>query len=307
MLWDKLPQGHPRQVIYGDSVDETGLKIYTKKVGQAKQDPTTSTPSPQTPDPGPKPHHLRLYNLSMPTQSSLIARITYQRPRVSRSTYTGFYLAYHSPETEPPLLYTYHPLKSYSASPSAHTDAITQAILIPNLPHRAHRLVELGTYISLPRTPATNPDPAPLHLLTIQHISILPAPTTRKPSDHRITDLRIATRGEGPYMQKRLVWQFHSTGGTTQDGLPYSSSTGPFSYFLVSVDGRRIGRAYACEFALRREDFDGVEGGSREKGDEDEKREGEGEVVVVNVEGVLFGAGRVVGPGMRVRMEDVFG
>lgn len=295
-------------MIYGDSVDETGLKIYTKKVGQAKQDPTTSTPSSQSPEPGLETHRLRLYNLSMPTKPSLVAHITYQRPRVSRSTNTGFYLAYHSLETEPPLSYTYHPLKSTSA----HSDALTQAIPIPNLPHRAHRLVELGTYISSPNTPDTEPHPAPLHLLTIQHISILPAPTTRKPSDHRITDLRITTRGADPYTQKRLVWHFQSTSATAQDGLPYSSTTGPFAYFLVSVDGRRIGRAYACEFALRREDFGGVEAeaGSCEEGDGGEQGEGEGEgelEVEVNVEGVLFGAGRVVGPGMRVRMEDVFG
>jgi len=241
----------------------------------------------------------------MPTQSSLVAHITYQRTRVSRSTKTGLYLAYHSPETEPPLSYTYHPTKY----PSAYTDAITQAIPIPNLPHRNHRLVELGTYISFPNTPNTEPPPRPLHLMTIQHISILPTPATRKPSDHRITDLRITTRGADPYTQKRLVWHFHSSTGTTaQDGLPYSSTTGPFAYFVVSVDGRRVGRAYACEFALRREDFGRVEAeaGSCEEGDGGEKGEGEVEEVV-SVEGVLFGGGRVLGPGMRIRMGDVFG
>lgn len=306
MLWDKLPHGPPIQVIYGDIVDETGLKIYTKKVGQAKQDPTTSTPSPQSPEPGPETHRLCLYNLSMPTQSSLIAHITYQRPRVSRSTNTGFYLAYHSPETEPSLSYTYHPTKSSSAPPSAYWTAITQAIPIPNLPYRAHRLVELGTYISIPRTPDTEPPPAPLHLLIVQHISILPAPATRKPSDHRITDLRITTRGADPYSQKRLVWRLHSTGATAHDGLPYSSTTRPFSYFLVTVNGRRIGRAYACELPLLREDFGGEEAGSCEKGDGGEEGEGK-EEVLVSVEGVLFGGGRVVGPGMRVRVRDVFG
>jgi len=137
--------------------------------------------------------------------------------------------------------------------------------------------------------------------MTIQHISILPAPAIPKPSDHQITDLRVITRGAEPYRQKRLVWDLHSNRVPVQEGgLPYSETTGPFSHFLVSVDGRCVGRAYACEFPLRREDFGEVESGNHEEGREEEK----GEVIV---KGVLFGGREVVARGVRIGVRDVFG
>lgn len=306
MLWDKLPQGPPTQVLYGrigDDDDETGLKIYTKKVGQAKQVSTLSTPLSQSPDSGLETHRLCLFKLSMPTSSSLVARITHHRMRLSRSTNTGFYFAYHSPETQPSLSYIYHhaPYLSFSTSSSAaHSDETSLVFSIDKLPHYDHRLVELGTYISSPTSPNADPDLMPLHLMTIQHISILPAAAIPKPSAHRITNLRIATRGVEPYAQKRLVWDFHSNSSTLRDGLPYSETTGPFSHFLVSVDGRFVGRAYACEYPLTRKDFDELDSESHKEG------HGEDEVEVeVSVEGVLFGGEKVLGEGIKIGVEDV--
>lgn len=140
--------------------------------------------------------------------------------------------------------------------------------------------------------------------MTIQHIAMLPAPAIPKPSDHRITDLRLITRGADPYGQQRLVWAFRSDRGPVQEGgLPYSGTTGPFSHFLVCVDGRCVGRAYACEFPLRRGDFGEVESGNHKEGCEEEEK---GEVEV-SVKGVLFGGGEVVALGVRVGVRDVLG
>lgn len=289
--------------MYGEIAEgfqDKGLKIYTKKIGQARQDSTLSTPSPQSPDSGLETHRLCLFELSMPTSSTLIAYIKYQRHRVSRSVTTGFYLAYHSPENQTSLSYTYHPAE-YSPSPSsAISETNISAISAAKLPHHDHRLVELGTYISSPTIPNTELDMTPLHLMTIQHISIVPAPATPEPSDHRITNLRIATRGAGPYTQARLVWEFVSTSHTVRDGLPYSKTTGPFSHFLVSVNGKCIGRAYACEFPLRREDFGELESENEKEGHEEEEKEME-----VTVEGGLFGGGKVLGERIRIGVGDV--
>lgn len=140
----------------------------------------------------------------------------------------------------------------------------------------------------------------PLHLMTIQHIAIAPASAIPKSSDHRITNLRIATRGADPCAQKRLVWEFLSKSHTVRDGLPYSKTTGPFSHFLVSVNGKYIGRAYACEFPLRREDFGEVESENEKAGHGEEDEEME-----VTVEGILFGGGKVLGERIRIGVGDV--
>lgn len=54
----------------------------------------------------------------------------------------------------------------------------------------------------------------------------------------------------------RLSWSFHIDGddeSRNDEGLPYSSMTGPFSYFVVFVDGEMVGRAYVTEYLLSTE------------------------------------------------------
>lgn len=54
----------------------------------------------------------------------------------------------------------------------------------------------------------------------------------------------------------RLSWSFHvdkDDEGTNDEGLPYSSISGPFSYFIVFVDGEMVGRAYVIEYLLSTE------------------------------------------------------
>ena len=40
-------------------------------------------------------------------------------------------------------------------------------------------------------------------------------------------------------------------GPEDDDGLPYSSLTGPFSFFIIEINRRQVGRAYAMEYVLR--------------------------------------------------------
>ncbi|KAI9657088.1 MAG: hypothetical protein M1821_003254 [Bathelium mastoideum] len=80
-----------------------------------------------------------------------------------------------------------------------------------------------------------------------------------------IRDVHLESRGEGQELRHpRLCWQIREQISKfrecpverprledgTLDPRPWSSVTGPFSHFKVSVDGEELGRAYALEFVL---------------------------------------------------------
>ncbi|KAI4845296.1 hypothetical protein E4T44_05686 [Aureobasidium sp. EXF-8845] len=51
-----------------------------------------------------------------------------------------------------------------------------------------------------------------------------------------------------------LSWKLNneaSNTGPTDDGLPFSSLTGPFSFFTIEINTQQVGRAYALEYVLR--------------------------------------------------------
>lgn len=51
-----------------------------------------------------------------------------------------------------------------------------------------------------------------------------------------------------------LSWKFNnetSNASPTDDGLPSSNLTGPFSFFTIEIDEQQVGRAYALEYLLR--------------------------------------------------------
>jgi hypothetical protein len=51
-----------------------------------------------------------------------------------------------------------------------------------------------------------------------------------------------------------LSWKFNNEMRNTNpgdDGLPHSNLTGPFSFFVIEINGQQVGRAYALEYVLR--------------------------------------------------------
>jgi hypothetical protein len=51
-----------------------------------------------------------------------------------------------------------------------------------------------------------------------------------------------------------LSWKFNNGARDTNpgdDGLPFSGLTGPFSFFMIEINGQQLGRAYALEYVLR--------------------------------------------------------
>ncbi|KAI9877757.1 MAG: hypothetical protein M1830_002922 [Pleopsidium flavum] len=257
--WEKLPGGPFTQVIYGKFVNDLlgGLIIYTKISGLSA--PVTQAQAPaQTPGSG----HLCLFNLNMPTDTSLIVRLLYQRPHSSRTISTRFYLAYRNPG-QSGLSYTYHDALNHATNPSRH---IFQEFPVMHQPHHLPQespvphLVELGIITGHIFNHYASP---PLPVLTLHRISIIPA--TYQPPVFTITNLRTATRGTPPYTQKRLVWDIQSLSNSASPSasderdsrVPWSKTTGPFSHFIVQVGIVEIGTVGACEFPLKTEDLEG--------------------------------------------------
>lgn len=87
-----------------------------------------------------------------------------------------------------------------------------------------------------------------------------------KSSDNvRINDVRMVESQNANGIYWRLQWTYlHDLEDRSiRSGLPYSGITGPFSHFLIRVNGLSVGRAYALEyilpdFLMRDRDNDGM-------------------------------------------------
>ncbi|KAF2640793.1 hypothetical protein P280DRAFT_399484 [Massarina eburnea CBS 473.64] len=108
------------------------------------------------------------------------------------------------------------------------------------------RLQELGIHLRAPHM-----GEEPRRLLEIQYIRII----THRHVTHDCTtigNIRIVRRGDKDTEHWRLCWTYddgNEAKSRTFD-IPYSDITGPFSYFLIKVDGVELGRVYALEYIL---------------------------------------------------------
>ncbi|KAF2633516.1 glycoside hydrolase family 85 protein [Macroventuria anomochaeta] len=91
--------------------------------------------------------------------------------------------------------------------------------------------------------------PVPYRGDSFQPISSRNFPSEASSPTSTISDIQKSSRGEGETQHLRLCWT-HSSSGQPVKGMPYSSITGSFSYFVVCVDGNGFGRAYAGEHML---------------------------------------------------------
>ncbi|EUC38448.1 glycoside hydrolase family 85 protein [Bipolaris zeicola 26-R-13] len=93
-----------------------------------------------------------------------------------------------------------------------------------------------------------------LHLMNITSVRIMPISTFQMSSLFSIDQIQLEKRGEGDCARVQLVWNFRDHGRTNykDNGIPCSNITGPFSYFVIYMDGRMIGKAYALEHILKK-------------------------------------------------------
>lgn len=208
----------------------------------------------------------------MPADGSLQARVEFTREQLEATADVGLYTAYKPPSSEKieyeytslPYLLGLGPLEF----PIKHQTS-------------GCRLVELGCYCE-----AQIGSSEPVDLCYISTITIMSRDNfeSETPPWH-IYNVQVAERRSGENCQKRLTWTWQGSDhdqATSIHGLPWSKTTGPFSFFEVRFGDRELGRAYCMEFPLLEEDLTSNGGNG-----------GEDETIEVVVCGQLFGGGSV--------------
>jgi hypothetical protein len=84
-------------------------------------------------------------------------------------------------------------------------------------------------------------------ILEIYSISIVPDEHHNNLHQHHIHGIHAVHLGEGENKHVRLRWEYAVNSKGSANGMPYSPQTGPFSHFVVRIEGVQAGRAYALE------------------------------------------------------------
>ena len=268
--WEQALNGAPTRVLYGRLPDEPseGLIVNTMIIGSNKKTaPSESCSSEET-----KPR-LCLFKLSMLADGSLAATIRFKYLGATMDIASGFYLGYQSPDSEN-LYY----IDVEISSPLLNQ--VQDKMFILFFPAADSHLVEIGVYdlglIEYPR---------PLALYQIFNITI--KPRNQAESSWTIDGVRVTKRGNSLYHDKRLVWKWSGSDDPSLTFLPWSKTTGPFSYFRIMIGNKELGRAYCMEFPIHSEDFD------------------KGEGVEVIIRGRLFGNGEVTSLPLRLSKDKL--
>ena len=211
-------------------------------------------------------YRLPLYALSMISTNVWAVKAACWRARAGRSMEMGIYVAYRVSTNKEKIEYEYHMIEY---NPQANVPFSTSAFLSSN---NGGQLSELGVYSIGVFEPTE-----PLLLMELKWLSVMPESAKPITSEFAVRDLKIGKRGKAPYLQKYLVWAWHGSRVGWPDILPWSDTTGPFSYFEISINGRWLGRSYSVEFPLA--DDDTAESG----------RDSEGRLMYV-VKGKFFGS-----------------
>ncbi|KAH7393063.1 glycosyl hydrolase family 85 protein [Pyrenochaeta sp. MPI-SDFR-AT-0127] len=119
------------------------------------------------------------------------------------------------------------------------------------------RLQEFGIHVQWSPTV----DAGALRLVEIAEICILPQSALKVSKSCTIRNIHVEHRGEGKNMNTRLCWDYGIAGDFESiNGIPYSETTGPFSYFFIRLNGVTLGRAYALEHPLLTNTMDRFKG-----------------------------------------------
>ena len=191
---------------------------------------------------------LCLFKLNMLTDRSLAATIKFKSLGANMDIASGFYIGYDIPDTDE-LCFVY-----VEMSPFHPSQVLEKMIPLP-FPTADSRLVEFGVYVY---NPGWIEDPKPLALYQILNIAIKPKDQVE--SSWTIDGVGVIERGSPLNHDKRLAWKWSGSDCLDPAFLPWSKTTGPFSYFGVIVGGEELGRAYCTEFPIHGGDFDGCKG-----------------------------------------------
>ena len=169
---------------------------------------------------------LSLFKLSMPKSEGLLLNIKYRRPETPSSVYVCLLLE--GLGVQIPLV--------------EQQETITKELQA----NEADTLTGISLQVEGHfETTSTSP------LLIAEIMSICVRRSSKAARDYTISD---ATLVEIDETASCLSWKLNDEAWNTSsadDGLPYSDLTGPFSYFVIEIDGHHVGRAYAMEHVLR--------------------------------------------------------
>ncbi|MCJ1239572.1 hypothetical protein MMC14_007570 [Varicellaria rhodocarpa] len=163
--------------------------------------------------------------------------------RAGRSMEIGIYVAYRVSANKDKIEFEYHMIEY---TPQANVPFTTSTFMSGN---NGGQLSELGVYCK-----GVFESTEPLLLMALKRLSVMPEAAKPNTSEFAVHDLKIGKRGDAPHAQKFLVWAWHGSRVGWPDMLPWSDTTGPFSHFEISINGRWLGRAYSIEFPLTDDD-----------------------------------------------------
>lgn len=273
--WEQSLKGPPTRVLYGEVLDKPagGLIVTTEIIGT---DENTALVKKWGSHPPERTKHLLcLFKLNMLADGSLAATVKFKCLGGSMDVVSGVYMGYKIPNSEK-LSYIHVDISS------PLPDQLQDRTIKISFTTADSRLVEFGVYCLDPIE-----DPKPLALCQILSLTIKPSNYTA--SFWRIDSVRVTERFDSPDRDKRLAWQWSGSHNPDPARLPWSKTTGPFSYFDVMLGGKELGRAYCLEYPIHREDLDGCEG----------------EEVEVIIHGRLFGGGEIVSLPMQLSRDEV--
>lgn len=272
--WEQASDGPPTRVLYGQLPDEPpgGLIVNTKIIGRDEKTAFLEVKDLRSP----KGTHYRLclFKLNMVADESLAATIRFKSLAASMDVASGFYMGYNIPNSEK-LCYI------HVETSSPRPNQIQDKTIMLSFPTADSCLVEFGVYgLGLVE------DPKPLALCQILNLTI--RPRNQAESSWTIHGVRVTERGSSPYHDKRLAWKWSGSDGSEAACLPWSKTTGPFSYFDVLIGGKELGRAYCMEISIHGGDFDGCKG----------------ESVDVVIRGRLFGGSEITSLPMQLLWDE---
>ncbi|KAF2688597.1 glycoside hydrolase family 85 protein [Lentithecium fluviatile CBS 122367] len=215
---------------------------------------------------------LALFNLDMPADGTLLLTISYKCCLQLSMGSVSFYLKFTSGT---------HFLR-LEESEDDHFQ--TLSVCIGSELGDTRRLEELGVHVRAPQLGHRN-----AQILELGKIRIVPRTAGSVPSLVRLEDVRLERRGEGEMEHRRLSWMYcdQREAECRAPSLPYSETTGPFSWFSVEIDGLSLGRAYATECTVA----------------ESLMKELRGKEVEVSIAGIGFDGEKLAGSSVRVQID----
>ena len=273
--WERASDGPQTRVLYGELPDEPprGIIVNTKIIG--KDEKTAFLGMNSSGSCSRARYRLCLFKLNMIANRSLAATIRFTCPEAVIGVALSFYMGYTVPDSES-LSYDY--VGILSSFPGQIHDKTTML----SFPTPGSRLVEFGVHgMGLVE------DPNPLALCRILNLTI--KPESQVESTWIVDHVRVVERGTSPCRDQRLAWNWSGSNCSLAACLPWSKTTGPFSYFDVMMGGNELGKAYCMEFPIHSEDFHGCEGTRTE----------------VVIRGRLFGGGEIISRPMQLSGGDL--